>query len=388
MINHIFKLIWNKKGANALMILEIFLSFMILFFVFTYAHDSLKKYYTYRGFQTDDKWIVQLSGLSEYDSIEAVRIKQNLKLELQNLPKVESVSMMGWCVPFGQSASTTANDDMGFDLETRLSEFDQDFDKTIGLNMKAGRWFNEDDLQASYEPIVVTQNLVDDYFPGKNMIDSIIQLGVDMRIIGITENFKYNGDFDEDYHMTFSLIGPYSKDAINVLLKMNPGTPASYEEDVSKIVNANLGNTGSIIINMEKARKKLNLDTWIPLTVLLSICAFLAINVALGLFGILWYNINKRKGEIGLRRALGAHSSDISRQFVLEILILTGISIFLGIFFAIQFPILKIGPLPSESMYIAIILTAVTVILIVLLCAFYPSRQAAKIHPATALHED
>ena len=230
--------------------------------------------------------------------------------------------------------------------------------------------------------------MIDEYFEGRNMVDSIITFGGERRIIGVVENYKYSGDFDEDYHMLFEYIDPASEDVSAVVLKMKKGTLAAYEETVVNTVNASLGTTGSVLRSLDKMRRIENLDTWIPLTVLISICGFLIINVALGLFGILWYNINKRKGEIGLRRAIGAHTSDITKQFILEILVLTGISLILGVFFAVQFPLLKIGPLSTTSMYQAIGISLVLVLTIVFLCAFYPSWQASKIQPATALHEE
>ena len=120
----------------------------------------------------------------------------------------------------------------------------------------------------------------------------------------------------------------------------------------------------------------------------MSVCIFLCLNVALGLFGVLWYNINKRRSEIGLRQAIGAHGSDITKQFILEILILTGFAIGLGIFFAIQIPLLDVTEYPDSLFYKAIVYATLIILVLVLMCALLPSLQAAKIRPAIALHED
>jgi len=388
MIKHIFKLIWNKKGSNTLMILEIFLSFLVLFFVCSYALENIKKLNTYRGFETQDRWMVMLDEDSSNDSLASRKIRENLLLDLKELPEVKMASMTGWCLPYGGSTSQTTDDEMGFELETRMSEFPEGFAETFGMKVNTGRWFDESDASAAYDPVVVNQGMIDEYFEGKNMVDSIVSINGEKRIVGVVENYKYDGDFSEKYNMLFEYIDPASDDVSAVLLNMNPGTPAAYEETVIKTVNANLGTTGSVLRSVDKMRKMENLDTWVPLIVLLSICGFLIINVALGLFGILWYNISKRKGEIGLRRAIGAHTSDITIQFILEILVLTGISLLIGVFFAVQFPLLKIGPIAPESMYQAIGISLVLVLMIVFLCAYYPSWQASKIQPATALHEE
>jgi len=112
------------------------------------------------------------------------------------------------------------------------------------------------------------------------------------------------------------------------------------------------------------------------------------VNVALGLFGILWYNINRRRGEIGLRRAVGASGRSVSAQLVTEAMLLATLAIVAGSFFAIQFPLLRVFDL-SSSIYLTALGWAILFIyLLVLVCSLYPGRQAAAIYPAVALHEE
>ena len=70
--------------------------------------------------------------------------------------------------------------------------------------------------------------------------------------------------------------------------------------------------------------------------ILIIVAGFLIINVALGLFGVLWYNINLRKSEIGLRRAVGASGNAVSKQLVGEALVLATFALIIGSFFAIH----------------------------------------------------
>ena len=83
--------------------------------------------------------------------------------------------------------------------------------------------------------------------------------------------------------------------------------------------------------------------------IMVIVAGFLIINVALGLFGVLWYNINKRRGEIGLRRAVGATGNSISKQLVGEAMVLSTISLIIGSFFAVQFPLLNVFDLPASA---------------------------------------
>ena len=126
----------------------------------------------------------------------------------------------------------------------------------------------------------------------------------------------------------------------------------------------------------------------VPLIIALIVAGFLIINVALGLYGVLWYNINKRKAEIGLRRAVGASGADVSKQLVGEALVLATIALIIGTFFAVQFPLLNVFDLPAGVYITALLLAVLFIYLLVLFCALYPGRQAAAIYPAVALHEE
>ena len=142
------------------------------------------------------------------------------------------------------------------------------------------------------------------------------------------------------------------------------------------------------IEHLTDKRKSINYFALVPMIVLSIVAFFLITNVALGLFGVLWYNINKRRGEIGLRRAVGASGRSVAAQLVGEALILSTLSLIIGVFFAIQFPLLNVFDLPAGTYITALILSVVFIYLVVFICSLYPGRQAAAIYPAVALHEE
>jgi putative ABC transport system permease protein len=85
---------------------------------------------------------------------------------------------------------------------------------------------------------------------------------------------------------------------------------------------------------------------------------------------------------------MGATSNGISAQFIGEMLVLASFAVALGVFFAVQFPLLNIFDIATSVYIWGIILSVLAVYLLVVLCAWFPSRQAARIHPAVALHEE
>jgi len=340
------------------------------------------------GFKTEDKWIINLESMRTQDSASIVSLKTSLRTELLAMDKINSVAFMGSAFPFSGNTSNSSSDAMGFNISTLVANGDINLKEALDMKVVSGRWFQEDDHTATYTPIVVNQAFMDTYFEGRDLIDSTLRVSGINKLIGVVEGYRYKGEFAENKPTLIKMVEDNSRSASNVILAMDTNTPASYEEEVNKVVKSVTKADNFVIQNLDKNRKRNSADTWIPIILLMSICGFLCLNITMGLFGVLWYNIHKRRSEIGLRRAIGAHSSDIRKQFVLETIILTSISIILGAFFAIQVPLLKLGPLEPINMYWSIGISALIILVLVTLCALQPSWQASKIHPATALHDD
>jgi len=388
MIGHILKLIWNKKASNSLMILEIFLSFLVLFFVLAYVFFNLEKTNSPLGFETVDRWQILLDDLESLDSVELKTTVESLESNLLAMDEIEEISFTNSIYPFSGSMWSTGNDDNGFEFNNCLVvPADYGLEDVLDVNVIEGRWFEEDDLNAAIPPIVMNKAFMDEYYPSKSMIDSSFILNGTRKIVGVIEAYKYRGEFEDD-RPTVLLFEPRTENVSSIILKMKANTPASFEERLFSVVNETTKKTGNIIQNLEKERIADSRESWLMFIALLSVCGFLCINVALGLFGVLWYNINKRKSEIGLRQALGAHGIDITKQFILEVMLITFLALVIGIFFAIQVPLLKLTEYPNEMFYKAIIYASIIILTLVFICSLFPSFQAAKITPANSLHED
>jgi putative ABC transport system permease protein len=89
-----------------------------------------------------------------------------------------------------------------------------------------------------------------------------------------------------------------------------------------------------------------------------------------------------------LRRAVGAPGHAVSAQLVYEALILATLSLIIGSFFAVQFPLFNVFDLPASVYLFAMLFATIFIYLLVLVCSLYPGKQAAAIYPAVALHEE
>jgi len=107
----------------------------------------------------------------------------------------------------------------------------------------------------------------------------------------------------------------------------------------------------------------------------------------IGLYGIMAYNVARRTGEIGIRKALGARPWDVARPILREALTLAAIGVAIGLPVAlalvrlIRFIFYGIEPHDPFTMIGA----AVLMIAVAALAAWIPARRAAKIDPMEAL---
>ena len=185
--------------------------------------QNYRLYRTPLGYDTVDQWMVNLSFRGE-DSLAVVDTKERLMRELIEQPEIESASWVGPIHPFGGSIWITANDDNGFELRTNMAFADLNYAETAGLKLLEGRWFNESDEFAKYRPVVINQTLRDAYFKNTPAIfDSIYVIDGENKIIGVVENFKYQGEFSEEEPLTFFYERPYSDQLNDLKLENAPG---------------------------------------------------------------------------------------------------------------------------------------------------------------------
>jgi putative ABC transport system permease protein len=390
MIRHLFKLIWNKKKQNFLLITEMLVSFIVIFAVFTLLVYFYLNYRKPIGIQYDHVWAVKFGDQRSTKNMDSLtQYFESISNVLHSMPQIKKASLVSGNFPFSPNTDNTL---VSFGKKSAMSNFyvtQEDYPAILHLNILEGRWFNKSDDASERKPVVINESLKEDLFGNGSAIGKILGEGSQQQeIVGVVNNVKDKGDFRAPQNGMFVRMDTSKYYMVEtILLSVQPDADAAFESRLFKALSNAIGYSIEIV-HLPTQRRIINSITFKPTIILFIIAGFLIINVALGLFGVLWYNINKRKSEIGLRRAVGASGISISKQLVGEALILSTFSLIIGTFFAIQFPLLNVFDLPAQVYLIAIALAILFIYLLVIACAFYPGKQAAGIYPAVALHED
>ncbi|WP_242917592.1 ABC transporter permease [Pontibacter liquoris] len=393
MIRHLFKLIWNRKKSNFLLITEIFFCFLVLFGVLSLVFYNVRNYTKPLGFEHENVWLLTMQTATDSAALNHQNQEQVLQ-RVRSFPEVEYAALTSSNAPFSFSQMNnvfSAGSVKG--IQADVYEVQDDFKDVLQLQLSQGRWFGVQDNASNHEPIVINRAMQQKLFGQEDALGKLIQVNdtTNFQVVGVTDYFRAGSEYAAEEPACFTRIN-FEKNPTyfwnELLIRVKPGTGIDFEEKMVKEL-AGIGKGWTLEVStLEKMRQNKAKLTMIPMIALGLVCGFLILNVALGLFGVLWYNISRRNSEIGLRRALGAASGQIYRQFIGEVLVLATFGLLLGVVFAVQFPLLHVFQVEPEVYVTALLCAVVLIYLLTTACALYPSRQAAIIQPATALHEE
>lgn len=380
------------------MVTGIFISFVSLFLVLTTVTYNLGNYFKPLGFEYDDVWYLHIDW-KEPDADSKIEPLRQIENALQSYPEIENFSYSVSYLFMPAVMSTNEFEYAGKTISSNVMQAGDQFAEVLSIDLVQGRWFGPEDNVTPALPVVINEHMAEEFFPGENPVGKIILRDEDQcKVVGVIGEFRNGGEFTGSKKVVIkrsALANEFTREFlqedffIRILLKVRPGTRMDFEERMLKQVSSIARDWVITAGQLETTRESANKQSMIVPVIMAIICGFLVINVALGLFGIIWYNTNRRRAEIGLRRAMGSTIRQIYKQIIGESMVLSTFGILAGIFIAVQFPVLELIPFISNGVYlVAILATTLFIYLMTVVCALYPSRLASGIEPAIALHEE
>ncbi len=398
MTRHLFKLVWNRKRTNALIILEIFFSFLVVFVVATLGIYFWDNYQRPLGFSYQNVWKVSVDTKGtdqDSEAVVAARLKTFARLlhEVEALEPVEAAA--GTLVsPYDQGGWTSNMKIEGKEIDTEANVVTPGFAGVLGLELVAGRWFEAADEKLGWRPIVIDRDLAraayGDQDPVGRPFGEAKPPEKPSRVVGVVREFRKGGELSAQGNFMFQLLGlegePSWFQPRVILVRVRPGTPAAFEEDLTRRLQGVAPDWSFRVTTLTQAREATFRLFLTPLAAGGVVAFFLLLMVGLGLIGVLWQNLLQRTREVGLRRAAGASRSDVHRQVLWEQAILTSLGVLLGVVVVVQIPILDlIGFIRPQVFTGGLVASTVAIYLLTVLCALYPSAMAARVQPAEAL---
>lgn len=328
------------------------------------------------------------------------RVFEQIEERLQTQPGVVSVGRV-WLSPFGGSSwnqSVTAEGSDAGAKNVWMNRIGPGYFGAMSTALLAGRDFDVRDDMAAPKVAIVNGVFAKTFFGESNPVGRTFRVeepagkpDLVFEIVGLVANTKYSGLREEFRAIAFFPFrqDPDPPEGVSFMIRTRgPGNEAmAAVRRVMAEVNASLlveFRFLDVEIRQSLLRERLmaNLSAGFGL---LAVCLS-----ALGLYGVMSYMVARRRGEMGVRLALGAGSIDILGLVFREAGRLVAIGLTIGA--ACSFGVsryaesLLFGLKPNDAATLAA--ACVLLALTALPATLIPARRALRLDPAAALREE
>jgi hypothetical protein len=257
----------------------------------------------------------------------------------------------------------------------------------LSIPLLAGREFNAADT-TDPTPMIVSQALAKQAWPGQEAVGQRFLFGRDEGVVvGVAADVRHQGLALPAATAAYMPIAILQRSAYNVFVRVNGG-PLGYITRIRDVVHeldpdmpiSDLGPLTSQVAGTV-AQPRL-------FTLLLGVFGVTALLLAsIGVYGVVAQGVSRRRREIGIRMALGAHGPSVVRLVVGHALRATIVGTGLGLVgFLVASKLVRARLYEVRATDPVILAAAVmTLLAAALLAAWLPARRAARVDPMSAL---
>jgi predicted permease len=363
------------------------------------------------GFDTMNLMLFRVSpALAGYDKARTASLYDELQERLAALPGVQGV---GFSQPALLSGGTSSSDIFiegheysgggsaaGESTRPRGNLILQmtvspSFFATLGIPLRRGRALNARDDDHAPRVVVINEAAARTYFaPGENPIGmrfgNLIEKRTQIEIVGIVGDVRYNSVRDAAPPTMYFPLRQRCCPGVSFELR-TAADPAALVNTVRETVRRTDPNVPIVTMTTQAeqlegriAQEKLFAQANLLFGVLAVALA------AIGLFGLMSYNVARRTNEIGVRMALGARHRDVVAMVMKESMAMVAAGIAIGVAAAFAagrlVSTLLFGLVATDPLTIA--LATALMIAVSTVAGYLPARRAAAVDPMVALRDE
>ena len=334
----------------------------------------------------------------------ASSIRTRLLEAMQTIPGVASVAL-SFSTPFQGglpiNAFTLENDTLppGSPQPGAFRVFaTPGYAETLGLKVLDGRFYEEADLTSKRPVFVVDQSFARKFFPNGSAVGGRFTFGPRPEnpqdwptIIGVVKDVPHNGVEEKSGNpFIYQLLAGGQPGGLSMFVRTSrpvAETVSALRDAVRRVDPASpLFEVGGLEEAVDSS-----FDNRRAVMLLLTVFAALALFLsALGIYGVLAYDVSQRTREIGVRSAIGATRAQISGLILRQGLWKGGLGVVLGLVGAALLSrsmttlLFDVQPTePAVYAWVSLLLIAVA-----LVASYLPARRASRIAPLVALRDE
>jgi putative ABC transport system permease protein len=386
---------------SALVVIEVVFALMLLGGAGLLARSFMQLAHVDPGFNPENATLLRLS----------LPQKKYAKPEQQNAfvdALLERVKVLPGVQAAGVTHSMPLVSDyvLGFNIEgrpaiapsdlpnTNYYTVTPDYFKAMGIRLLRGRMFTPQDDAKAPRVAIINETMARQHFPNEDPIGKRINItnGPDTwrEIVGIVGDIKQYGVDKATSAQSYEPFAQVPFSSVNVVVRTN-GSPAAllgalrpavYSVDKDQPIGA--------IRPLEEIMADSIARQRFAMTLLSVFSAVALVIAAIGIYGVMAYNVVQRTGEFGIRMALGAQRGDVLRLVLTQGGKLIGLGLVIGLAATLALSRAMGSMLFNTSAYDPLTLAKITLLLaaVALVACFFPANRATKVNPIEALRTE
>ncbi len=282
------------------------------------------------------------------------------------------------------------------DVIVNFNQVSPGYFETLGTPLVAGRDFNDHDTPRVPDVAIVNQAFVRKYFGSANPLGRTFRVNNNTptpptEIIGVVKDVKYSSLREEIPATAYRAETQNIRPRLNMTIELrSAGPPIKLIAAVKAAMEAV---NRDITLQFTTLARQVN-DSLMRERLLATLSGFfggLALLLAcIGLYGVMSYNVARRRTEIGIRMALGAEQKRMLGMVLREVALLIVTGIVVGLITALGTTRLVssflYGTKPNDPLTLFLSVTVLSSV--ALLAGYLPARRAARLDPMTALRDE
>jgi putative ABC transport system permease protein len=387
----------RNRARSFLVISEVALSLLLLVGAGLTINSFIRLSSLDPGFDSDNvlTMMLNLPGSKYREPHQQVAFMQRVTSDLGEIPGIESTGLV-IILPFGGGSGSRyfqiegrPPQPPGQGLNANFNLSGPGYFRTLGIPLLRGRDFTDQDTRDKPEVAIINAEMARQFWPDEDPLGKRIRIGDSpwRTIIGVVGDTRQSKlDVGPRQEMFYPML--QSPSLFMTLTVRTSGEPKEYISAVRDRVMSLDADLPLYSIRTMNERLAESVAPQRFTLLLMSIFAIVAIALAaIGIYGVMSYNIAQRTHEIGIRMAIGAKTSDVLKMFVRQGMVLAASGMAIGLGAALALTRLMTSLLYGVSVrdpltfFIVILLLAI----VALAACYIPARRAMKVDPMVAL---
>ena len=268
-----------------------------------------------------------------------------------------------------------------------------DYFQTMGTRLLRGRAVGSTDPRDGPKVVVISEAMGKLLWKGKDPMGQCLRIGADTapcsEVVGIAENMKF-GDLGDDESMQMYVPATQSRTTGAIIVR-TAGDPRAIAEPLRREVQQLLPGLGYASVRPLTSVLDPVVRQWRLGATMFSIFGALALLLAaVGLYGVIAYDVAQRMREMGVRVALGAQAADIRRLVLWQGIRVTALGVALGVivaFVTVRYVEKLLFDTPAHDP-VAFGASVGTILAVAVLASLIPARRATRVDPVVALRSE